>query len=236
MSYIFGFILGIELIKHLNKKNESNLKNESINNFFFLAVIGVILGGRLGYVVLYNPLFYFDNPLEIIKVWKGGMSFHGGLIGIILSIFIFSKKEKVNFYFLSDLVACAAPIGIFLGRIANFINGELVGRATEKQFGVIFKNFDNVPRHPSQIYEAVLEGFLLFVILLILQNNKNIIQKHGVLSSYFLILYSLFRFFCEFFREPDLHIGFQYLNLTLGQIYSIFFIILGIIVFLKKRN
>ena len=235
VAYILGFVLGIQYIKLLNYKYRLNLNNNLINDFFFIAIFGVIIGGRIGYVVLYNPMYYFSNPLEIIKVWKGGMSFHGGLIGITLSIFFFSLKNKISFFIISDLVACAAPIGIFFGRIANFINGELVGRITEKKIGIIFNHIDNFSRHPSQIYEAILEGLLLFLILFFIQNRKKIIYKNGLISSFFLIFYSLFRFICEYFREPDPHIGLQFFNLSLGQIYSIFFFIIGIVLFLKKK-
>ena len=163
------------------------------------------------------------------------MAFHGGLIGVILSTLLFSFKKKINFFIFSDLVACAAPIGIFFGRIANFINGELVGRITEKKIGIIFNHIDNFSRHPSQIYEAILEGLLLFLILFFIQNRKKTIYKNGLISSFFLIFYSLFRFICEYFREPDPHIGLQFFNLSLGQIYSIFFFIIGIVLFLKKK-
>ena len=133
MAYILGFIIGFQYIKYLSSKNSLGLNNNLINDFFFFSILGVILGGRIGYILLYNPNYYFENPIEIIKLWKGGMAFHGGLIGVILSTFIFSLKNKINFYIFSDLAACAAPIGIFFGRIANFINGELVGRVTEKK-------------------------------------------------------------------------------------------------------
>ncbi len=236
MAYILGFILGFQYIKYLNSKHKINLNNNLINDFFFFSIIGVIIGGRIGYILLYNPNYYFYNPLEIFKVWKGGMAFHGGLIGIIISTFFFSLKKKISFFIFSDLAACAAPIGILFGRLANFINGELVGRITEKKIGVIFKHIDNFPRHPSQIYEAILEGFVLFLILLFFQNRERIIYKSGLVSSLFLIFYSLFRFICEYFREPDPHIGLQYFNLSLGQIYSIFFFIIGISLFLKKNK
>ncbi len=236
MAYILGFILGIQYIKYINSKHNLNLSNDLINNFFFFTVLGVIIGGRIGYVILYNPIYYFSNPIEILKVWKGGMAFHGGLIGVILSSYLFSFKNKINFLIFCDLLACAAPIGIFFGRIANFINGELVGRITEKKIGIIFKHIDNFPRHPSQIYEAFLEGIFLLLILFLLQNKERIVYKSGLISSFFLIFYSLFRFICEYFREPDPHIGLQYLNLSLGQIYSIFFLIIGISLFLKKNK
>ena len=211
------------------------MSNDLINDFFFFTIFGVIIGGRVGYIIFYNPIYYFSNPLEIIKVWKGGMAFHGGLIGVILSTLFFSFKKKISFFIFSDLIASSAPIGIFFGRIANFINGELVGRVTEKKIGIIFNHVDNLPRHPSQIYEAILEGILLFTILFFLQNRKIFIYKSGLISSLFLIFYSLFRFICEYFREPDPHVGLQFFNLSLGQIYSIFFFIIGIIVFLKKK-
>jgi len=236
MAYILGFILGFQYIKYLNSKHKINLNNNLINDFFFFSIIGVIIGGRIGYILLYNPNYYFYNPLEIFKVWKGGMAFHGGLIGIIISTFFFSLKKKISFFIFSDLAACAAPIVILFGRLANFINGELVGRITEKKIGIIFKHIDNFPRHPSQIYEAILEGFVLFLILLFFQNRERIIYKSGLVSSLFLIFYSLFRFVCEYFREPDPHIGLQYFNLSLGQIYSIFFFIIGILLFLKKNK
>ena len=187
MAYILGFILGFQYIKYLNSKHKINLNNNLINDFFFFSIIGVIIGGRIGYILLYNPNYYFYNPLEIFKVWKGGMAFHGGLIGIIISTFFFSLKKKISFFIFSDLAACAAPIGILFGRLANFINGELVGRITEKKIGVIFKHIDNFPRHPSQIYEAILEGFVLFLILLFFQNRERIIYKSGLVSSLFLI-------------------------------------------------
>ena len=162
------------------------------------------------------------------------MAFHGGLIGVILSTYIFSLKNRISFLIFSDLLACAAPIGLFFGRIANFINGELVGRVTETKFGVVFRHIDNFPRHPSQIYQAFLEGVLLFIILFLVQRKDKIFYRSGFLSSIFLMAYSFFRFFVEYLREPDSHIGLLYFNLSLGQIYSILFFIIGIFLFLKK--
>ena len=234
IAYILGLILGIEYMKYLNNKYKFELNNLLINNFFLWAALGIVLGGRLGYIIFYNPSYYLNETTEIIKVWKGGMSFHGGLIGMIISLIMFSHKNKIKLFVLSDLVACAAPIGIFLGRIANFINGELVGRTTQSNLGMIFPHIDNEPRHPSQIYEALLEGFMLFIILFLLTNIKSIKKKQGCLSAFFLIFYSIFRFVCEFFREPDSHIGLSILNLSFGQIYSIPFFFVGFFIFLKK--
>ena len=234
VSYILGLILGIQYMKYLNNKLELKLNNFLINDFFLWAALGIIIGGRLGYVILYNPSYYLNESIEILQVWKGGMSFHGGLIGVIFSLIIFASKNKINLFILSDLVACAAPIGIFFGRIANFINGELFGRITESNLGIIFSHIDKQLRHPSQIYEALFEGLLLFIILFFLTNIKKIRDKNGFLSAFFLILYSIFRFICEFFREPDSHIGLLFLNLSLGQIYCIPFLFIGFFIFLKR--
>ncbi len=236
IAYILGLILGIQYIKYLNKLFKLKLNNTLINDFFLWVALGVILGGRLGYVILYNPEYYLNNIYEIIKIWHGGMSFHGGLIGVIISIIFFSKKNNIKLFVLSDLVACSAPIGIFFGRIANFINGELVGRTTNTDFGMVFPHIDNLIRHPSQIYEAFFEGIVLFIILNLLINNKVIRSKSGYISSYFLIFYSIFRFFCEYFREPDNHIGLLFFNLSIGQIYSIIFFIIGLYILKKKIN
>ena len=226
MAYILGFILGIQYIKYLNLKNNLNLNKDLIYDFFFFTVLGVIIGGRIGYIILYNPTYYLQNPIEIFQVWKGGMAFHGGMIGVIFSTYIFCLAKNLNFFLFSDFLACSAPIGIFLGRIANFINGELVGRITEKKIGVIFPHIDNFKRHPSQIYEAFFEGILLFYILFYFQKKGILTNKSGLLSSLFLIFYSIFRFICEYFREPDPHLGLQYFNLSLGQIYSFIFLII----------
>ena len=221
-------------MKYINLKFKSGLNNFIINNFFIWAAIGIILGGRLGYVIFYNLSYYANEIKEVLKMWKGGMSFHGGLIGIIISLLVFSYKNKIKLFILSDLVAIAAPIGICFGRIANFINGELVGRVTESKLGMIFPHIDNKTRHPSQLYEAFFEGLFLFIILYILTNIEKIRNRPGCLSALFLILYSILRFICEYFREPDTHIGLIAFNLSSGQIYSIPFLFIGFFIFLKK--
>ena len=231
LAYIAGFVLGSFLIKHLNKKHNI-LTNKQIDNFFIWSILGVILGGRIGYVLFYQTSYFISDPLYIFKIWTGGMSFHGGLIGIIVSIFIFSKKNNIDFFYLSDLVSIVAPIGLFLGRIANFINTELYGRITDFPFAVIYSSIDNQPRHPSQVYEAFLEGIILFAILLTLFNRTKL-SSMGKISGYFLIYYSVFRFLVEFLREPDSHIGLILNFLTMGQILSIPLIIIGIMI-LKK--
>ena len=198
-------------------------------------IIGIIVGGRLGYIFFYNFSYYLENPLEIFMIWEGGMSFHGGLIGVILLTIIFSKKHKVNSFIFLDLISLVAPIGIFLGRISNFINSELYGKETDLLWSVKFLAIDNLPRHPSQIYEAIFEGLIIFYLLNFLKDKENF-KNPGIISSLFLIFYSLFRFFIEFLREPDLHIGYLLFQLTLGQLISIIFFFSGIILYLYKRK
>ncbi len=229
LAYILGLIIGLVIIKSLNKNKGNLITVKQLDNFFIWAVIGIILGGRIGYVILYQINEFLNNPLYIFEIWNGGMSFHGGLVGIIISIYIFCKIHKINFFYLSDLVAVVSPIGIFFGRIANFINTELIGRPTEFYITVIYPQIDNIPRHPSQLYEAFFEGIILFIILLFYFFRKNELDKFGVTSGLFLVLYSIFRFFIEFIREPDAHLGLFYNFITMGQILTIPLFIIGII-------
>jgi len=234
LSYIFTFIFGSILIKKLNKKSLNNLSDIQIDKFFVWAVLGVIIGGRVGYVLFYQLQLFFLDPLYIFQIWKGGMSFHGGLIGMILAIYLFAKQNNLSFFYLSDLVSIVAPIGLFLGRISNFINTELYGRVTEFPFAIIYPLIDNNPRHPSQLYEAFFEGVVLFIILylIFIKNSKK--YSAGIISAYFLILYSIFRFLIEFLREPDLHLG-LYLNyFSMGQILCIPIFFAGILILFRR--
>lgn len=213
------------------------MSKEAWDDWLFWAVLGIILGGRLGYVLFYNFSFYLDHPSQIFAVWQGGMSFHGGLFGAIISMFLFAKKYKINFLELTDILAIAAPIGLFFGRISNFINMELYGRVTNSDFGVIFPNAGSSPRHPSQIYEALLEGLFLFAILFLLAKFTKIKEKLGFLSGLFLIGYGSARFFVEQFREPDEQIGFIFAQITMGQILSLPLIVFGLaIVFMAVKR
>jgi phosphatidylglycerol:prolipoprotein diacylglycerol transferase len=196
-----------------------------LDDIFFFGAIGVILGGRLGYVLFYQPLYYFTHMDAIFAFWEGGMSFHGGLIGIILSSFLFSKKNDISFWSLTDLIACISPIGIFFGRIANFINAELVGKVSNLPWSFIFPQYDQLPRHPSQIYEALLEGLLLFIIINLLIRKTNIPTRY--LSILFLILYSTFRVIGEIFREPDQQLGYLFFGISMGSILSIITIMIA---------
>ena len=234
LSYIFAFIFGSILIKKLNKQSFNLLSSTQIDNFFIWALIGVIIGGRLGYVFFYQPKLFFSNPFYLFEIWKGGMSFHGGLIGMILSIYLFAKKNNVNFFYLSDLVSIVAPIGLFLGRISNFINTELYGRVTDFPFAFIYPLIDNNPRHPSQLYEALFEGIVLFFILylyFIKNREKNLI---GNISAYFLIIYSIFRFLIEYLREPDFHLGLFFNYFSMGQILCIPIFLTGIFILFRR--
>ena len=233
LAYIFGILFGWIYCKKKLIKDEKlfNL----FNDFLTYVIIGIIVGGRLGYVLIYNLEYFLKNFFEIFMIWNGGMSFHGGLIGIFLGSLIFAKKNNINPFYFLDKIALVAPIGIFLGRVANFINSELYGKETEIFWSVKFVAIDNISRHPSQIYEAIFEGLILFLLLNFLNNKENF-KKTGLISSMFLILYSSFRFLIEFFREPDLQIGYLIFHLTLGQIISIIFIIIGTLLYLIKKN
>ena len=232
LAYIFGIIFGWVYCKKILIKDNNLLTK--FDDYITYLIVGVILGGRLGYVVFYNFAYYINNPVEILMLWNGGMSFHGGLIGIIISNNLFVKKNNLDNFIFLDLVAMAAPIGIFLGRLANFINSELYGRQTDIFWSVKFLQVDNLNRHPSQIYEAIFEGIILFVLLNFL--FKKYLNNSGALSSLFLIFYSFFRFFIEFTREPDSQLGYLFFGLTMGQMISLVFFIIGMFLFYSKNE
>ena len=234
LAYILGIVVGWILCKKIFIKNSDI--SEKFDDYITYLIIGVILGGRIGYIIFYNFSYYLDNIFDIFKIWQGGMSFHGGLLGVIASSYIFAKKNNQNPFFYLDQVSLVAPIGIFFGRLANFINSELYGKTTDVPWSVIFIKVDNLSRHPSQLYEAILEGIILFLILNYFM-NKDYLKKPGLISGLFLIYYSLFRFFIEFLRVPDQQIGYLFLNLTMGQIISLVFVSIGITLFyLKNEN
>ena len=240
LAYILGILMGwwygkkIFNYRSLNQ-NDLNIK-ANFDDLITYIIISLIIGGRLGYIIFYNFNFYLDNPIEILMLWHGGMSFHGGLLGVIIGTSLFARNKGIKPLFLLDIVACVAPIGLFFGRLANFINSELYGTTTDIPWSVIFIKVDSLSRHPSQLYEAILEGIILFLILIYFI-NKNYLKKPGLISGLFLIFYSLFRFFVEFFRVPDEQIGYLILNLTMGQIISLVFAATGIILFyLKNEN
>ena len=224
LAYISGILIGWYLAKNyfVNKNIQ-----EKFDDYITYVIIGLIVGGRLGYVLFYNFEYYYENILDILKIWQGGMSFHGGVIGIIVASIFFSQKNNENIFDYLDVVALVSPIGIFFGRIANFINSELYGKETSLPWGVQFIQVDNLFRHPSQIYEAILEGIILFLILVFLWRREKF-KVRGKLSSIFLIFYSVFRFFIEYFRVPDEQVGYLILHLTMGQLISFIFFIIGL--------
>ena len=229
LAYIFGIIFGWIYCKKIIK--DENILN-LFDNYITYLIVGIILGGRLGYVVFYNLNFYINNPFEILMIWNGGMSFHGALIGIIISSYLFSKKNRQQIFFFLDLVAISSPIGIFFGRIANFINSELVGKITNVSWAVIFPVVDNSPRHPSQLYEAFLEGILLLVIMNLIYFRKN--YKIGDCSYIFLISYGILRTISEFFREPDIQVGYLYSSISMGTALSVVMIFAGTYLYFRK--
>lgn len=237
LAYLFGILLGWYLIKFYNRRYTANPISELILDSLPLwMILSIILGGRLGYVAFYNFDYYINNVSEIPKVWLGGMSFHGGLIGVITGLFIFSKVHKVNYLKITDIVACVAPIGIFLGRIANFINDELRGKIADATlpWGVYYP-YEIAPHHPSQIYEALTEGLLLFIILFFVVKCRGL-NRVGVASGVFLIFYSIFRIFCEFFRFPDYQVGYLYDRwLTMGMVLCLPTLLLGIVVLVVSQ-
>ena len=231
LSYIIGILTGWILAKRILIK-DNNLR-EKFDDYITYVILGIILGGRLGYILFYNFDYYLNNIVDVFKVWQGGMSFHGGLLGLIIVSVLFAKKNNHNPYIYLDIVSLVAPIGIFFGRIANFINSELYGKETVLPWGVKFEKIDNLYRHPSQLYEAFFEGLFLLVILIFFQKSVSA-KNPGFISGIFLIFYSFFRFVIEFFRVPDAQLGYVFLNLSMGQILCLIFFIFGSYLTLKK--
>jgi len=249
LAYITAFIVGFFLLKYLSRRDDSEmfLSKKQLDDILTAFVLGVIIGGRLGYVLFYNLPFFLSHPLEIFALWHGGMSFHGGFLGVIVATILFARNQNFadksvyrNTMRILDLMAVLCPIGLGLGRIANFINMELIGRETTSSLGIIFAGYSTTPRHASPIYEAILEGLVLFIIMWLLYNKTNLRKYAGALSGIFCMLYAIFRIICEQFRQPDAQIGFlTSWGLTMGQLLSICVFIIGIIVFscsfIKKK-
>lgn len=231
LMYLIGFVCSYLIVKREIKKRGLRVEKDFLENLYFCLILGLLIGARLGYVFFYNLTYYIHHPFEVLAIWYGGMSFHGGLIGVILCAWIFAKIKKFDFFTLTDMLVLSAPIGIGLGRIGNFINGELYGRITNVPWAMVFPEGGPFPRHPSQLYEAVLEGVVLFVILWFLKDK---FKSSGVLSSLFLIFYGVFRFFVEFFREPDPQIGYILQIFTMGQILCTIMIISGSLLFIYR--
>ena len=231
LAYITGIILGWSLSKKIFI-SKAKLK-EKFDDFITYLIIGIIIGGRLGYIFFYNLNYYSNILFDVFKIWQGGMSFHGGLIGVIIVSIFFAKKNNQNPFNYLDIVSIVAPIGIFFGRIANFINSELYGIETNLPWAVKFIQVDDLYRHPSQLYEAFFEGIILFIVLIYFR-NKGFMKIPGFISGVFLTFYSIFRFMIEFFRVPDEQLGYLFFNLTMGQIISILFLVIGIYIIFSR--
>ena len=232
LMYLIGFGLAYLIIRSELSRKNGPVPVEAAGDFLFYLVLGLLIGGRVGYVIFYNLPVYANRPWEVFAIWHGGMSFHGGLIGMILSGLIFSIKRNASFFELADIGALAAPLGIMLGRIGNFINGELYGRVTDLPWAMVFPGGGNLTRHPSQLYEAALEGPVMFLILWAVRKK---IRRSGYILSTLLILYGMFRFIAEFFREPDIQLGFIVAGLTMGQILCFLMVLSGLALFSYLR-
>ena len=231
LAYIIGILFGWILSKKVFIL-DLDIKDK-FDDFITYLILGIMVGGRLGYILFYNFEYYFSNPGDIFKIWQGGMSFHGGLIGVIIASIWFSKRNNQNAFDYLDIVSLVAPIGIFCGRLANFINSELYGIETNMPWAVKFVQVDNLFRHPSQLYEAIFEGIILFFILIYFR-KKGFVKIPGFISGIFLTFYSIFRFLIEFLRAPDEQLGYLFLNLTMGQIISFIFFMIGIYLIINK--
>ena len=238
LMYVLGFAATLLLVKHQIKKFRFKELDVHFENLNLVLIISLVLGGRLGYVLFYNLPYYLKNPLEILATWQGGMSFHGGMLGLIIGGVVFCRKKGLDFWRVADIYTVTIPIGLGLGRIGNFINAELYGRVTGVAWGMVFPGGGPLPRHPSQLYESFLEGLVLFLILWNFKEKQNppASWPSGSMIALFLILYGIFRIIIEFFREPDAHLGFIAAGMTMGQLLSSLMIIAGFALFFVRKN
>ncbi|MDB1145351.1 MAG: prolipoprotein diacylglyceryl transferase [Alcaligenaceae bacterium] len=235
LMYLFGFISASLLGKYRIRKagTRALMTSEQFDDLLFLGMLGVILGGRIGYVVFYNLPYYMQAPLEAFAIWDGGMSFHGGLIGVVLGAGYFAYRHRLNLFDLTDFIVPLTPLGLMFGRLGNFINGELWGRVTDVSWGMVFPHAGNLPRHPSQLYEMTLEGALLFIIVWIYSSKP---RRTGQVSGVFLMGYGFARFMVEFTRQPDAQLGLLSLGLSMGQWLSVPMILFGFLLFIRGRK
>ncbi|MBR0682007.1 prolipoprotein diacylglyceryl transferase [Roseomonas eburnea] len=237
LAYITGILLGWRLARVLVQRTPQVATPEQVDEFITWVTLGIILGGRFGYVLFYRPGYYVTAPWEALYLWHGGMSFHGGALGVIVAMFLFARRNGLDWVAFADRVVCVVPIGLFLGRCANFINGELWGRvAPEVPWAMVFPTGGPEPRHPSQLYQAFLEGICLFALLMILARSERIRSRPGVLSGVFLAGYGVARIIGEFFRQPDAHLGFLFAGATMGQLLSLPMILVGAWLILRAKE
>jgi phosphatidylglycerol:prolipoprotein diacylglycerol transferase len=238
LAYITGLILAWLYCRWMSRLPPQRLKPVDFDDFLLWATLGVVLGGRIGYVLFYKPDYYLQNPLEVFFIWRGGMSFHGGLLGVLAAIGLFARSRGVSYFTLSDIIGAATPIGLCLGRIANFINGELFGRTTDSTvvpWAMVFPQGGPIARHPSQLYEALLEGLLLFLVLHVMV-RRGALQRTGLVSGAFMIGYGLARIVAEFFRQPDDFLQFVLPHTTMGQVLSLPMVLIGVAIILWARK
>ena len=242
LAYIFGILFGWAYARAIIRSpalwgGKPPMTVEDFDDFILWVTLGIILGGRLGYVLFYNFPIYAANPLQIFELWTGGMSFHGGFVGCVLAVVLFARHRKIPFLSLGDVTCAVGPIGLFLGRLANFVNGELWGRPTDVPWAMIFPNGGPLPRHPSQLYEATLEGVVLFIVLAIAM-RMGALKRPGLVIGIFAVGYAIARTTCEFFREPDMQLGFLWQGTTMGMLLSIPLFLAGVafIVYAMKQS
>ncbi len=235
LAYLVGLIAGWRLARRLAALPPRPMRPERVDDLLAWMVLGVVAGGRLGYVLFYKPGYYLQNPGEALFLWQGGMSFHGGMAGVALAVFLFARRHDLPFLRVGDIVAAVTPLGLFLGRLANFVNGELYGRASDVSWAMVFPSDPaQVPRHPSQLYEAALEGLALGAVMLALAFSERVRARPGLLAGVFMLGYGLARSFVEFFREPDAHLGFILGPVTMGQLLSLPLIVAGLFLLVRR--
>jgi phosphatidylglycerol:prolipoprotein diacylglycerol transferase len=238
LMYVLGFAASLLLVRYQIKKFGFKELAVHFENLNLVLIISLVLGGRLGYVLFYNLPYYLNHPAEIMATWQGGMSFHGGMLGLIIGAVIFCRIKKLDFWRTADFYVVTIPIGLGLGRIGNFINGELYGRVTDKPWGMVFPGGGPLPRHPSQLYESFLEGLILFLVLWIFKEKQQPPSSwpSGFMVALFFIFYGVFRFGVEFFREPDVHLGLIAMGMTMGQLLSSLMIVAGVVLTLVRKK
>ena len=236
LAYLVGLIVGWRLARRLAVAPPRLMRAERVDDLLAWIVLGVVAGGRLGYVLFYKPGYYLANPDEVLFLWQGGMSFHGGFAGVVLAVFLFARRHKLPILRVGDIVAAVAPVGLFLGRLATFVNGELYGRASDVSWAMVFPSDPaQVPRHPSQLYEALLEGVVLFIVLWQLSRITPLRERRGYLAGVFLVGYAIAHAIGEVFREPDAHIGYLAGGATMGQLLSLPVLALGLYLIARAR-
>ena len=236
LAYLVGIIIGWRYALYLGQLDNRRPNKQDLDDFVTWAVLGVIVGGRLGYVLFYQPLYFLQNPLHVFAVWEGGMAFHGGAAGVIVAMLLYARHRKFSPFALADIVCTVVPVGLLLGRLANFINGELYGRVTDVAWGMVFPRGGDLPRHPSQLYQAFLEGIVLTCVLAVLAHRPEIRRRPGYISGVFLLGYGIARVIGELFREPDPQLGFLIGPITMGQLLSVPMALAGIFLILRARR